>query len=170
MLTDVFDIRPTANGIDKVKLIQGEGIYPYVTRSELNNGINAFVCLQEGYELNKGNCITVGLDTQTVFYQPVDFYTGQNIQILRCKELNAYNGNFLLPPLKKTLSIFGWGSYGATLTRLRRSKIFLPVDDNDKPDWLFMEDYICEREQKLLTDHIEYVRSKLRTWGGGKIT
>ena len=168
MLADVFDIKPTANGIDKAKLIRGEGIYPYVTRSELNNGVNDFVCFQEGYELNRGNCITVGLDTQTVFYQPVDFYTGQNIQILRCEELNAYNGKFLLPPLKKTLSIFSWGGYGATLKRLKRSKIFLPADDYDEPDWSFMEEYICEREQKLRNNHIEYAKSKLRTWGGGE--
>ena len=34
----------------------------------------------ERYCMDNGNVITIGLDTQTVFYQPTSFYTGQNIQ------------------------------------------------------------------------------------------
>lgn len=168
MLADVFDIKPTANGIDKAKLIHGEGIYPYVTRSELNNGVNDFVCFQEGYELNRGNCITVGSDTQTVFYQPLDFYTGANVNILRNEHLNEYNGKFFVLPIRYCLAKLNYG-HGATITRLKRQKIMLPVDDEGKPDYAFMEEYMREREQKLIHDYIEYAKSKLRT-GGGKTT
>ena len=143
--------------------MHGEGIYPYVTRSDLNNGINAFVCEQPGYMMNAGNCISVGLDTQTAFYQPESFYTGQNIQVLRSTKLNEHNAKFMLPLLKKTLSIFSWGGNGATLTRLKRSRIFLPIDDSGQPDYDFMERYMRNQEQRLLHEYIAHVSSKLRT-------
>ena len=157
-LDDVFDIKPTANGIDKVKLTPGAGEYPYVTRSDMNNGVNMFVSKQERYNLNSGNCISIGLDTQTVFYQPADFYTGQNIQILRHERLNEYTGKFLLPLLERTLSIYSWGGNGATLTRLRRSKIFLPADDSGRPDWNFMEDCMRKCEPAMIRLYISRLK------------
>ncbi len=154
-LNEIFEIHATVNGIDKNKLNVSSGVYPYITRSDINNGLSDFVCKQKNYKLNDGNCIVVGLDTQTAFYQPEKFYTGQNIQILRNKKLNAYNAKFFLPVLKKTLSIFSWGGNGATLTRLRRSKIFLPVDDSGQPDYKFMEDYIKNLEHDILKQYID---------------
>ena len=161
-LDEIFDIKPTANGIDKVKLTPGAGEYPYVTRSDMNNGVNMFVCKQAGCNLNSGNCITVGLDTQTVFYQPSDFYTGQNIQILRHERLNEYTGKFLIPLLNRTLSIYSWGGNGATLTRLRRSKIFLPVDDCGLPDWNFMEDCIRKCKPAMIELYISQLRESAK--------
>ena len=95
------------------------------------------------------SCITVGLDTQTAFYQENSFYTGQNIQVLRNDKLNAVNAKFLVPLIKNTLSIFSWGGNGATLTRLRRSKIMLPVDENHQPDFSYMESYMKNQEIKV---------------------
>lgn len=160
-LRDIFDIRPTASGIDKIKLVQGEGTYPYVTRSDTNNGINSFVCEQPDYVMNVGECITVGLDTQTAFYQPAGFYTGQNIQVLRSPKLNAANAKFMLPLLRKTLSIFSWGGNGATLTRLKRSRIFLPIDEAGRPDYEFMEKFIHVQEQSLIREYVAYISARI---------
>ncbi len=124
----------------------------------MNNGVNMFVSKQERYNLNSGNCISIGLDTQTVFYQPADFYTGQNIQILRHERLNEYTGKFLLPLLERTLSIYSWGGNGATLTRLRRSKIFLPADDSGRPDWNFMEDCMRKCEPAMIRLYISRLK------------
>ncbi|MCL1881253.1 MAG: restriction endonuclease subunit S, partial [Oscillospiraceae bacterium] len=137
----VFDITSTSSSIDKINLVKNNGNYPYITRTERNNGVDSFVCEQPSYNLDKGSCITVGLDTQTAFYQPNEFYTGQNIQILRNKFLNANNAKFILPLLRSAMSVFSWGSNGATLTRLKRCKVLLPVNKNGNPDWEYMERY-----------------------------
>ena len=81
ILSEIFNISSTNSGIDKnkIKNINIEGNNPYITRTDKNNGIDEFITEQD-YELNDGNVITIGLDTQTVFYQPHSFYTGQNIQ------------------------------------------------------------------------------------------
>ena len=78
----IFTLHSTLNGIDKNKLtFDDEKVFPYVTRSKNNNGLDMFVSRQS-FAINKGNVISIGLDTQTVFYQETDFYTGQNVQIL----------------------------------------------------------------------------------------
>lgn len=77
-------IATTDSSIDSIRLIDGnEKRVPYVTRSEAVNGIAQFVS-ENNYEFgsDEAGCITVGLDTQTVFYQPHKFVTGQNIQIV----------------------------------------------------------------------------------------
>jgi len=144
----VFDISASASGIDKKRIPDYDSSkleeIPYVTRSNLGNGINKFVGDLEKYNYfsDEGGVITIGLDTQTIFFQPYKFYTGQNIQILRHENLNRFSAGFLIPLLKIQMKKFNWGSYGATLGRLFRTKIMLPVTDKGQPDWLFMEDYI----------------------------
>jgi len=157
-LSCVFTIKPTSSSIDKVNLVKGSGDFPYVTRTERNNGIDSFVCRQPEYNFDEGNCITVGLDTQTAFYQPSTFYTGQNIQVLRSENLNAHTANFVLPLLRNLLTIFNWGSSGATLTRLRRSKIMLPVNIDNQPDWTFMEQYASAKTQQRIEIYLTHKR------------
>lgn len=67
----IFDIKATKSGIDKNKLNVETGNIPYITRSDVDNGINLFVTDDQNkkYKIDQGNVITIGLDTQTVFYQ-----------------------------------------------------------------------------------------------------
>lgn len=158
ILDEIFDISSTSSGIDKNKLIKGKGIYPYITRTDKNNGIESFICEQDRkYLRNNKNVITIGLDTQTAFYQPTDFYTGQNIQIISNENLDYYSAMFLIPILKQLMEKFSWGSNGATLTRLRRSKICLPVNENGEPDYKYMSKYIKNLEIELLEQYKNYI-------------
>lgn len=161
VMNDVFDIKATKSSIDKKNLVNVVGTIPYVTRTDKNNGIDMFIGEQPQYEMDEGNVLTIGLDTQTIFYQPMPFYTGQNIQVIRHPKLNRYNASFLILAIKILLQKFNWGGNGATLTRLKRSKIFLPITDNQKIDWNFMEEYMREKEVKLLESAIDNLRKRL---------
>ena len=153
-----FDIYSTSSGIDKNKLINFEGNIPYITRTDKHNGYDMFVGTQVSkYKTDKNNVITIGLDTQTIFYQKSFFYTGQNIQILDFKELNKYNALFLIPLLKKQMTKFNWGGNGATLTRLKKTKILLPVNSKGEPDYAFMESYMRQKETELLKQYEKQV-------------
>ncbi len=142
----VFSIEASSSGIDKNKIKHFNAInnIPYITRTEISNGISDFININQDskYKINNGNVITIGLDTQTVFYQPHDFYTGQNIQVLSCSNLNKYVALFIIPLLKIQMQKFNWGGNGATLGRLAKTKIMLPIDDSKNPNWRFMENYI----------------------------
>lgn len=146
-LTDsrYFNLHSTKSGIDKNKLIQNgfEYSFPYITRTDKNNGCDMFVS-QQDKPFDDGNTITIGLDTQTVFYQPHPFYTGQNIQVLESPFMTKKVALFLIPLIKRQLRLLNWGGNGATLGRLRVKKIVLPVDENDSPNWEYMESKVDE--------------------------
>ena len=169
---DVFDIQATSSGIDKKKLFGGVGNVPYLTRTDNHNGIDGFVELQEASSLDEGNVITIGLDTQTVFYQEYSFYTGQNIQVVRHKKLNKYNALFIIRAIRILVQKFSWGSYGATLTRLRRGKLFLPIQSDGTPDWEFMSAFMQRVEQETLGKALQFFKSickEMQNVGGGKM-
>lgn len=164
----VFEISSSSSGIDKNKLELNETndvvFTPYVTRTDVSNGIKQFILekQKECYELDAGNVITIGLDTQTVFFQTHKFYTGQNIQVLRHEKLNKYSAQFLIPLLKVQMEKFNWGGNGATLGRLFRTKIMLPIDKKRTPDWLFMEQYAKTVFEKKKQEYIEYSKKNLK--------
>lgn len=151
----VFKIVSTNSGIDSINLnLDGVGTYPYITRTSNNNGIQLFVP-EQSKPLNPGNTISLGLDTQTVFYQPFDYYTGQNIQVLSNPKLDKYSALFLIPLIKKQLENLNWGGNGATLGRLSVKQIMLPVDNSGEIDWNYMTKTMKEKylERKNLFDY-----------------
>lgn len=174
----IFNLEATASGIDGNKLISEEGRIPYISRSNNTNGIKSFVSEQQSpkYKMDDGNCISIGLDTQTVFYQSHKFFTGQNIQILRNNILNENKALFLIQTILSQMVKFNWGGNGATLGRLKRTKILLPVRNNGQPDYEYMEsivkgikkkkiqkyqNYICGEKEKLSFKEIPQIQNKV---------
>ncbi len=159
----VFQITSTSSGIDKNKLNTADGTIPYITRSEENNGINLFVSNEQEskYTKDSAGVITIGLDTQTVFYQPKEFFTGQNIQVLKNEHLCKYSSLFIIPLLKIQMEKFNWGGNGATLTRLKRTKIMLPIDSENNPDWNFMREFSKQKLKSQSQKLVLYFKNKL---------
>lgn len=156
----MFSITATKSGIDRNKLTGELGNNPYITRTDTNNGWDSFIGVQPDYGKDDGNVISIGLDTQTVFYQPIQFYTGQNIQVLHNSYINRYSAAFLIPLIKVQMKKFNWGGNGATLGRLKRLHIMLPAKQDGTPDYDYMATYMRNIEYKLL---LQYVNTKLRT-------
>lgn len=162
----IFHLKATASGIDGNKLISGESqTIPYISRSDSMNGVKSFVSSKQKqkYKIDSGNCITIGLDTQTVFYQPHSFFTGQNIQILRNKELSQELALFLVETIRKQMVKFNWGGNGATLGRLARLKIMLPVKKNGEPDFDYMESTIHELKKAKTIEYREFLKKELKS-------
>ena len=164
----LFPIHATSTGVDGVKLKNGGNVVlPYITRTETNNGIAKFISsVNLEYGKDDGGCITIGLDTQTAYWQPVDFVTGQNIHVLRSNKLNYYSYQFLTVILRQQMkSKFNWGGNGATLGRLKKLKIMLPVTDDGEPDYQFMEDFMRERIMAKKTQYRQYLLKRLPELG-----
>lgn len=124
VVSEIFEVKATKNGIDKNKLSGKKGKIQYITRTENQNGIDDFIAEQENHLKNESNVIIIGLDTQTAFYHNSKFYTGQNIQILKNVNLNQYNALFMIQALRNLMTKFNWGGNGATLTRLKKEVKF----------------------------------------------
>lgn len=165
----LFQIKSTSSGVDGIRLKDGsDDKLPYITRADTNNGIGRFTTSENAaFGVDAGGCITIGLDTQTVFWQPSDFITGQNIHVVTADVLNESTAFFLIPILKIQLEKFNWGGNGATLGRLKRSKIILPSDDSGKPDWEFMQAYVNERKRRLIKKQLAFLEYEIEAIGEG---
>ena len=134
------------------------GTVPFVGRTELNNGIQGYVCSDK---INKGHCITISMvGTNVAIWQENDFSASQNIAILRDNKINPITANFICTLINYEMR--DKYSYGRTVgkTSIENMILFLPVclkEDNitpiidnshkysDKgyiPDFRLMEDYI----------------------------
>lgn len=157
-------IKTTDSSIDGVRLIDDdEKSVPYVTRSDSNNGLARFVS-PKNYEFGSddGGCITVGLDTQTAFYQPHKFVTGQNIQIITGESLNEDVAQFMVPILRQQMTAkFNWGGNGATLGRMKRLTVMLPVTDSGELDYEYMAEYTRQKRETMLNKYLEYVEERI---------
>ena len=160
----LFHIATTSSSIDAIRLKDsGEKTVPYVTRSDVSNGIARFVSA-ENYDFgsDEGECITVGLDTQTAFYQPHKFVTGQNVHVVTGKQLSEEVACFLMTILREQMQAkFNWGGNGATLGRMKRLLVVLPVDDDGKPDFGYMAQYASEMRRGMLMRYRNYVAGQL---------
>ena len=161
-------IKTTDSSIDGVRLIDDdEKSVPYVTRSDSNNGLARFVS-PKNYECGSddGGCITVGLDTQTAFYQPHKFVTGQNIQVITGESLNEDVAQFMVPILRQQMTAkFNWGGNGATLSRMKRLTVMLPVTDSGEPDYAYMAEYAQQKRDAMLAKYRAYVEARIAELG-----
>lgn len=154
LITDVFEsIAASKAWYDKNKIQRGPGAYPYVSRSRLSNGHESIV----GYQSvppNAGNAITIGVDTQSVFYQPTHFYTSVKIQVLRHERMTSASGLVLVAILRAQMMKFQWGN-GVSLDRLKATQIMVPATTNTEgslvPDWEGMNRLGAELLNQVVT-------------------
>ncbi len=134
-LLDLFEIIPPKMD-DRINFEYNEKFFkdskPFLGRSALNNGITGYVRDREGY-LNKGNQITIALDgsTGSTFYQPDDFYCGQNIWILKPKhfKVNEKIGIWFATLISKTVEDYTY-NISLTKSRLRNVELIIPWSNN----------------------------------------
>lgn len=155
-----FEIATTSSSIDGIRIIDGDDKnVPYVTRTDTNNGIARFVS-DKNYDFgyDKAGCITVGLDTQSAFWQSSDFVTGQNIQVITSDILNPYLAQFVIPLFRSQMKAkFNWGGNGATLGRMKRLELMLPINDSGEPDFEYMEQYIKNMMLRKYKQYLLYL-------------
>lgn len=141
---EVFDLDKGYNNVAPKK----KGNTPFISATRENNGVSFWCDIKELTKTFKGNCLTIVNDGNSMgetFYQPKELIFGasHSINIVRLKdeELNLYIAMFLIPLIKKEKIKFHYGRKWR-IERMRKSKIKLPIKDNENPDWKFMEDYI----------------------------
>lgn len=140
-----------------------EGDIPYVSSGAFNNGIVSYLTPKIGESLEKGNCITVSPLDGTSFYQENDFLgrggAGSAISILRNDNLTELSALFICAIIKKTAYRYGYND-ALTSDNLKKLVIKLPSQNNEQPDWKYMEDYMKnimnEAENTIKTLTISY--------------
>lgn len=119
------------------------GDYPYISTTRENNGICAYVS-----EYNRsGNLISLAYDGSigACFYQPKPFFASEKIVTIDLvqRELTPSIAIFLITVIKLEAEMYSYGGRKWTVERqLKNTNLYLPVDDNNEPDYDYMEQYI----------------------------
>lgn len=137
---EIFDIH-TFKGTNILNSNEGE--VPFVSASSTNNGIVTYVNNEAKESRNK---ITVARNGSvcSAFYQSKDFCASpDDIRIfeLKGKELNKYIAIFLCTLIEKEKYRYAYGRKFGT-KRMLQQTIKLPVDNNNNPDWEWIENYM----------------------------
>jgi hypothetical protein len=115
----------------------------FVSRTESNNGVSAYVKPVPNIEPQPKDTITVagGGSVLATFLQTQPFYSGRDLYLLYPKESIPHIAKlFIVTVIKANKYRYNYGRQAnVTLPRLR---LRLPTTPNGKPDWQWMESYI----------------------------
>ncbi|WP_232510541.1 N-6 DNA methylase [Mesomycoplasma dispar] len=130
--------------------------YPYVVRQSKNNGIKGYI-KEDPKFLNPKNTISFAQDTFFSFFQKQEYFTGNNIKILKYKnseEISQKSLLFIATTIQKAIDKFDWG-INSSKESVLNTKFLLPVI-NGKIDFDFIELFTKQLEVahlwKLKTD------------------
>lgn len=148
------------SGKDIYERERTEGTTPYITATANNNGIGYFV--GNTNETMESECLSVNRNGSVgyCFYHPYPALYGNDTRKLRPKIKNKYVSLFISMCITSQREKYGYG-YKMGTGRLKRQRILLPVNQDDTPDWQFMEEYMREKERQILKPTIDKLRKQL---------
>lgn len=157
--SDIFGKSINSKAFHSLNLNFSIPAIPYVTRTNLKNGLYGVVGNIEENK-NPKNSISFGAENATYFYQPYRYITGNKMYYYYQNSFNRYICLFIISSLNKGLLGCGFG-YGIGLTGKRSDvrKILLPINEQGHPDYIFMEEYIKEREGQLIHKYKEFIKN-----------
>lgn len=141
---DIFECETTAGIANKNNLVEGN--IPYITRSAENNGLSGTCGNIE--KIVKGNCITIGAEGFTAFYQKNDFVAGNKVYTLRHPQMNETIGLYLSSVLNILSSNYSFAD-ARILDKIKEERIRLPVKEVEEIDFEYMEKYIKNIENRV---------------------
>lgn len=158
---DVFEVNSSKKRFDANKVVISESGNPYVVRTSLNNGVRGYISEDEQY-LNKGNTISFGQDTATMFYQDKPYFTGDKIKIIKSKDSNFNKSNalFFVTAMTKCFSSFSWGGSSFNVRIIKNQLVKLPALNN-KPNYELIETLTSAIQKLVIKDVVLYTNSKI---------
>lgn len=144
------------NRLTKPNRIKGNT--PLVTAGFQNVGVAEHI--QNENQKNYSNAITIDM-FGNVFYRDYEFKCDDNIHILTNKNLSNKNGNFICNCFKQTTeNIFSYGKQ-FRLKTLEKLKIVLPINSKGEPDYVFMEQFMRQKEQEKIDKFQSYIAKRV---------
>lgn len=164
-ISEIFVISP---GKRLTKSDMQSGSKPFIGATDSNNGITAFVSNTNVSE--DAGVLGVNYNGSVVenFYHPYTCIFSDDVKRfrLKCVKGSKYIYLFLKTAILQQKRKYAYG-YKFNEQRMQKQLLLLPVDNAGKPDYVFMEEYIKEREQQLIQKYIAHVRNTSVIIGGG---
>lgn len=155
-ISDVFENLQRGKRLTKKEFLDGD--IPYVSSTANNNGLDAFIGNTEDVRIFS-NCLTLANSGSvgSTFYHPYSFVASDHVTHLKNEKFNKYIYLFLASIIKRLDEKYNFNRE-INDERLRREMIILPVTDEGKPDYDYMEQYMINLEINLLEKYVDYIK------------
>ena len=158
---NIVDIFALVRGVEGNMASLKNGYIPLISARNGNNGLKGFV--DNPKKIIKGDCITLNNDGDggagLAYYQPCDMALDTHVTALMpTLEMSNNIMLFISECLSKLHGFFGHG-HSISNKRVLSIKIMLPVDNNGKPDYPFMEDYMKELMAKKYLQYLDFLNT-----------
>ena len=124
----------------------------FVSRTSMNNGVSGYVKRIDGIEPQSSGLITLagGGSVLSTFLQTKPFYSGRDLYTLESiTNISNECKLYIITLIKANRYRYAYGRQAnKTFPNL---EIELPIDNSNRIDWLYMEDYIKSLHHKPLT-------------------
>jgi len=138
------------------------GKTPRITCAATNNAVDGFY---KNKQSEKGGVITV--DSATIGYmsfQEYDFIATDHVEKIKQKEdkkFNRYLGLFIISCIQSAVkNKYSYG-YKFSQFRIKKQKILLPINENNEPNYPFMENYSKSIFQAKEEKYVQYIKKVL---------
>lgn len=145
LLKDVFEIKKAINVSND---FLEAGATNYVTRTKYNNGVLKQI-RATNLPKQKGNCIIIGGESALAFYEDEEFVAGNNITCLYNKNLNKFNGLYIVTILNLQTIKFNYAR-AWNKQNIENTIVQLPTNKDGKIDFVYMTNFISKIYKKQL--------------------
>ncbi len=173
-----FYLKDIFNEIQRGKRLKKEhhklGKVPYISSTSMSNGVDGFVGNKENVRLFS-NCLTLANSGSvgSTFFQPFLFVASDHVTKLGNSKFNRFVYLFISTSVRRLGEKYSFNRE-INDNRIKKEKILLPINEQDEPDYAFMEQYMREKERQLVDNYKKHLSFKINdldlTGGGGKPT
>lgn len=155
LIPDVFP------GIQRGKRLKNAdhvpGVIPYVSSTANNNGVDDYVEATAGTR-SFSNCISLANSGSvgTAFYEPFEFVASDHVTSLKREGTSKFVYLFLATTIERQGSNFNFNRE-INDARIKKMQVMLPVTDEDKPDYEYMEQYAKNMMLKKYEQYLAFI-------------
>ena len=152
-IKDIFSMISRGKRLKKEDHIVGD--IPYVSSTMNTNGVDGFIGNDNGrtfYDcLSLANSGSVG----SCFYHEYTFIGSDHITALKNEEYNKWIYLFLATSITRIKDKYSFNRE-INDSRIKKEKILLPIKENEKINFTYMENYIKKITLEKLNDYIQF--------------
>ena len=148
-LGELFNI---VKGTRLTKANMKDGDINYIGASSFNNGITYHIGNKE--HLHPAGTLTVCYNGSvgTTFYQPSPFWATDDVNVLYPKfKMHPLIALFIAPLIEKAGQNYAYTDKWQ-LETMKKTSIPLPVDEEGKPDWKRIKDYMKQLDERVMVN------------------
>jgi predicted protein tyrosine phosphatase len=157
----IIDIFPNIQrGKRLTKTKQTKGNIPYVSSTAQNNGVDNFIGNLEKVRIFE-DCLTIANSGSVgaTFYHSYKFVASDHVTHLKNEKFNSFIYLFISTLTKRLSTKYNFNREINDF-RISRDKILLPINDKNKPDYEYMEQYIKNLMFKKINQYLKFVEKK----------